>query len=142
MLKRMAIVPFEMAIAALLILSGISGLVHVGISDPVLSLLPIWEGDILNIASILSGLLMFFGVASGKGRVELPGLILLNGVILSRFLLFGHLLGYGANFFQTGIFDFVVVIASMTRARSIRKDHVIVRLKEYDSSGTYNDVLR
>lgn len=129
MFRRMAIVPFEIAIAVLVILSGFTGLVHYGIIDPVSALLPDWESASLNWISLLSGFFMALGVASGKGKLELPGLMLLNGAIISRFLLYGHYLGYGSNFVQIGIFDLIIVVASLVRASSIGKKHTIVRLK-------------
>ena len=130
MLKRLAIVPFEGVIAALLILSGVFGLMHFGLIDPVTALLPQWESVLLNWLAILSGVFMFSGIATGVGRVEQAGLWVLNGVILSRFLLYGKYLGYGETFAQTGVFDATVVVASIVRMHSIKKRYVLMRVKD------------
>jgi hypothetical protein len=132
MLKRFSIAPFEAAIALLLIISGITSIMKYGVIDPVTSLLPGWEALTFNILSIVSGLCLIVGISTGRGKIEQAGLLFLTGIIIGRFLLFGDLLGYGAKFIQTGIFDLSVILASFVRWLSIRRGHIIVRLKEDD----------
>lgn len=139
MLKRMSIVPFEMAIAALLIISGMTGFLHFGITDPLSLLIPMWEQIILNGLSVLSGVFLAAGVSADSGRFEMAGLLFLNGVILSRFLLYGHYFGYGNNFLQTGLFDLAVIVASLARGRTIRKKHVLVKFRHISSLEDYNN---
>lgn len=140
MFRRMTIAPFEMAIAIFLVISGVSGLFHYGVIDPLAILIPMWEEIALNCLAIISGLCMLFGVAIDSGRFEAAGLFFLNGALISRFILYGHYLGYGNNFIQTGIFDLVVVIASLIRGRTIRKKHVIVKFDNISSVESLSDV--
>lgn len=139
MLKRISIIPFEAAIAILLILSGFAGLARFGILDPVYSLLPMWEASLFNFLSIFSGGLILAGVAKGSGKIEQFGLFLLLGIIAGRFLIFGHYFGYGKNFFQTGLFELSIIGASLTRLNSVRKRHVVVLFKEYKERNGADD---
>lgn len=127
MFRRLTIAPFEVAIAALLVISGFTSIMHFGIIDPVSALLPAWEGAILNLVSILSGLLMLLGLMTGRGNVERSGLYFLMAVIVSRFLLFGHFFHYGENFIQTGIFDLTIIWAAVARIITTLKKQVLVR---------------
>lgn len=128
--RRIAIVPFEMAIAILALGSGITGLLHIGFIDPVSQLLPNWEADSLNTSLILCGIAMAMGVITGSGAIESVGLWLLNATIIARFILYGHFLHYGAEFVLTGVFDLAIILASTVRLWSIRTRHTLLRARE------------
>jgi hypothetical protein len=137
-LRRMSIIPFETAIAALMIIAGFSSLLHIGILDPVYAMLPSWESLALSVMSILSGIMMMVGIAADRGHIEQAGLLFLNRVILARFMLYGHFFGYGENFIQIGVFYLVILISSAARSFALRKRHVVVMLKDIDDiSGKY-----
>ena len=127
-LGRLAVAPFEAAIAALLIISGIAALAGYGLTDPVSALLPGWEAVTLSAVSAGTGGLMTGGIASGQRGAETAGLLLLTGVIGSRFLLYGAYLGFGSRFAVTGVFDAAIIWAAVTRLRTIRRGLVIVRV--------------
>ncbi len=126
---RLVIIPFETAIAILLMLSGTAALMHYGVIDPVAVLLPHWEAIFLNVLSILSGFLMIMGMALDEGRVEESGLLFLCGSLISRFLLYGHYLHYKSGFFVTGLFYLTIIIAGAVRIVTIRRKSTIVRIK-------------
>lgn len=130
--KRIAIVPFEAAIAILALGSGLTGIFKFGIVDPVNTLLPAWEAGLLNAGLIVCGICMLLGIGLGKAILEAPGLWLLIGTILARLILYGHFLHYGTNFILTGIFDLAIIIAGFVRLRSINKKQVILRVKDGD----------
>jgi hypothetical protein len=123
---RLAVVPFEAAIAALLIISGVSSLMKFGVVDPFTALLPAWQQHLLSGVSVATGFLMWFGSGLPHKGSEYAGLMLLIAVILSRFLLFGQYLGYGSGFIVTGVFDAAIVCAAVSRLVTLVKDRKIV----------------
>lgn len=133
--RRIAIVPFETAVAVLLIASGSAGLAHVGVIDPVGALLPGWESVTLYAMTIFTGVLMVAGIATAGRGVEMAGLLFLLAVMADRFILYGYYLGFGPDFAVNGIFDMAVVWAALTRHRTVRKRQVIVRIQNGQASG-------
>lgn len=129
-LARLAVVPFEAAIAALLAVYGIAALAGYGIIDPVADLLPAWEATALSVMSVATGVLMTAGTAVPHRGAETAGLLFLVAVIACRFLLFGYYLGYGSQFVTTGVFDAGLVWAAAARLSSIRRGLVLVRTGE------------
>lgn len=129
MLKRISIVPFEVAIAFYALFSGVASIAQLGVTDPLVALLPGWEALALNIATLISGILMIAGVGAGISKIEQAGLFFLDGILISRFLLYGHYLHYGTNFFVTGLFTAAILLASVARSISISKNHVILRVE-------------
>jgi hypothetical protein len=117
-LARLAVVPFEAAIAALLAVYGVAALAGYGIIDPVAALLPAWEATALSVMSVATGVLITAGTA---------GLLFLVAVIACRFLLFGYYLGYGSQFVTTGVFDTGLVWAAGTRLSAIRRGLILIR---------------
>ncbi len=127
-LARLAVAPFEAAIAALLVISGLAALAGYGLTDPVQALLPGWEATVLAVMSVASGLGMGAGIAAGRRGTEAAGLLFLLAVITSRFLLTGHVLGYGPRFVVTGVFDAAVAWAALARLGTLARGQVIVRV--------------
>jgi heme/copper-type cytochrome/quinol oxidase subunit 3 len=125
-LTRLGIIPFQTAIAILLVISGLISLTGYGDTDPFSLLLPVWEVVALAVSSVLSGVAVLAGLALPHRGSESAGLILLVAVILSRFLLYGQLLGYGPSFIVTGVFDSVLIWASLIRLGTIARRRVIV----------------
>src|SRR5260221_9414188 len=126
MRRRLAVQPFEAAIAGLLIVSGIAGLARYGIIDPTAALLPAWEAVSLNIFFAATGLLILAGVAAAWRAGEAAGMLFLTGVIAARFLLFGWYLGFGPAFIVTGVFDAGLIWAAVARLLAISRHQVIV----------------
>lgn len=127
--RRLMVVPFETAIAILLIISGAVGLAHYGIIDPIAALLPAWEAAALNIMAIFAGGLMTTGMGGSLKRPELSGLLLLLGVVICRFILFGYYLGFGENFVTTGVTDAAFIWAAVARLITILNGSSIVIIK-------------
>lgn len=132
--RRITIVPFETAVAVLLIASGTAGLTHTGIIDPVTALLPGWEAVALYAMTIFTGTLMVTGIATAARGIEMAGLLFLTAVITDRFILYGYYLGFGADFAVTGVFDAAVAWAALTRHRTVRKRQIIVRIQNGQAS--------
>jgi hypothetical protein len=124
--RRLAVQPFEAAIAALLLISGAAGLARYGITDPTAALLPAWEAVSLNVVLAATGLLILAGIARAWRAGEAAGMLFLTGVIAARFLLFGYYLGFGPAFVVTGVFDLAVIWAAIARLLAIRRHQVIV----------------
>lgn len=128
--RRLSVTPFETAIAALLVISGVASALHYGVIDPVTALLPGWEAVLLSVMSAVTGLLMIAGSAVPHRGSETAGLLFLAAVIASRFLLYGYYLGFGVNFAVTGVFDSALVWAAAARLGTIRRHEVLVRVSE------------
>ena len=128
-LARLAVIPFETAIAVLLIGSGTAQLARIGITDPVQVLLPAWEAFALSAVTIVTGLLMVTGTAAASRGAEIAGLLLLAAVIADRFLLYGWYLGFGLNFAVTGVFDSAVIWAALARLATVRRGETIIRVR-------------
>jgi hypothetical protein len=126
-LARLAVVPFEAAIAALLAVYGVAALAGYGIIDPVAALLPAWEATALSVMSVATGVLITAGTAVPHRGAETAGLLFLVAVIACRFLLFGYYLGYGSQFVTTGVFDTGLVWAAGTRLSAIRRGLILIR---------------
>lgn len=129
MYRQVSLTPFESAVAALLIISGIAALAHYQPGDPVSALLPPWEAASLSVISVLTGVLLVAGCAAPHDGIERAGLLFLLAVILSRFLLYGAYLGYGTGFAVSGVFDATVAWAAVARLGRIR-DGLVVRLSD------------
>jgi hypothetical protein len=127
--RRLVIVPFETAIALLLIATGITGIFHAAVVDPVDALLPHPEAVALYAMSAFTGLLMAAGIAASNRGTEIAGLLFLTAVILDRFILYGYYLGFGASFIVTGIFDSAIVWAALTRLHTVRKRRALVMIQ-------------
>lgn len=128
-MRRLAIYPFEAAVAVLLFVSGISGLLKYGVTDPVSALLPMWLAVTLNVMTTLTGGLMLAGTMAGERRAELAGLLFLIGVVTCRFILFGVYFGFGSDFVTTGIFYTAIICAALVRLSSIRRGLMVVRIR-------------
>lgn len=128
--RRLAVTPFETAIALLLVVSGVAALLHFGLIDPVAALLPSWESAALSAMSIMTGGLLIAGAGVPHRGAEAAGLLFLTAVVLSRFLLFGFYLGFGKSFAVTGVFDAALVWAAVARLDTIRRREVLVRVAE------------
>jgi hypothetical protein len=131
--RRVTIVPFEAAVALLLIASGAAALCGFGLVDPIGALLPGWEALALNIMTVAAGGLVLAGVAGASAASEAAGLVMLAAVVVCRFILYGRYLGYGENFAVTGVLDASVLWAAAVRLQTIRRRLAIVRV---DQSGT------
>lgn len=127
-LQLLTITPFESAVAALLMITGIAGLGHYRTIDPVTALLPAWEAAFLSAMTVLTGVLLLAGSGIPHRAAETAGLLFLTGVIISRFLLYGAYLGYGQDFAVTGVFYATLVWAALARLLTIRRGQVVVRV--------------
>lgn len=136
--RRIAIVPFEFAIAILVLGSGLISVFHLGTTDPINTLLPTWEANLISVSFLLSGILMIFGISLASAAIESLGLWFLNAIILSRFVLYGHYFHYNEDFWLMGIFDLAIILAGVIRLRSIKSEHVLIKVKKDDTGDIFN----
>jgi len=132
---RLTVTPFETAVALLLVSTAAASIAHVGVFDPVDSLLPKPEAFALNVWAIITGFLMVTGAALGARGPEIAGLLFLIGVVVNRFILYGYYLGFGVNFMVTGIFYSAVVGAALVRLHTLRTHRVLIMLRDGRDSG-------
>lgn len=132
-LGRTSTVPFELAIALLLTITGAFALFHVGPVDQLTSILPEWEAVSLDVLAIVSGLSILSGVAFAKTAMEIAGIWFLNGSLIARVLLYGRYLGFSSDFFVTGFINLVFFFAGLARWISIVRGHTIIKAKDENS---------
>jgi hypothetical protein len=126
--SRLSSTPFEVAVAALLIISGISGLLHLIPDQPSVILLPDWESYTLNSLSVVSGLFLIHGTGKPSRRIELSGLLLLLAVILSRFIIYLTFIRDIKFIIAMLVFDLAVILGTIARLETVLSGDVIVRV--------------
>jgi hypothetical protein len=112
---RIQMLPFEISVAMLFIISGTAQLLKLGRSDPTLLVLPFWEATTITILEIVTGLFIMGGVGSGLRRFELAGQFFLVAVLMARLLLYASAFGVNQNFIITGVFYATMLWAAVSR---------------------------
>lgn len=120
--------PFEAAVSALLIFSGIVIIARIGPPDPIDILLPRWEVDMLAVMFLLAGASTLAGLTIGRASVEGAGLLLLSGSLVIQLILYLYYLGADARFVLSGIVDAMFVAAAAGRLLSIRSRRVVIEV--------------
>lgn len=128
LLSRVIVAPFETAVSALLVFSGVVIITHTGPPDPVNILLPSWEVYVLAVMFLLSGACTFGGLALGAIAVEGSGLLLLSGSLIIRLILYAIYLGTDVTFALSGIVDALFIAAALARLLTIRSRRVIIEI--------------
>ena len=129
---RISTLPFEIAIAALFIISAIAHLGHWGPPDVTLDVLPYWESLAISVLGLLTGLLTIIGVAKASRRFELTGMMFLVGILVIRLLLYANYLGVGRNFIITGVFYSTMLWAAIARVVSLQRGDSLARIRGHD----------
>lgn len=130
MLHRMAVAPFECAIAVLILVSGVAQVFGWGTADPVNILLPAWEVYLLSAMLLLCGFLVLLGIGLDHVATEAVGLVLLMGSLLARLVLYNVYLGTNSTFVLTGTLDLVFILAAISRLSTIRRARVVIELRK------------
>jgi hypothetical protein len=121
---------FETSIAVLLIIAGLTQLVHWGTSDIVLAVLPHWESVLFDLVTVLAGFMIIGGIMVTGRRLEMSGLLMTVAIFTSRFLLYGAYFGFlNADFAQTGVFYAAVLWAALARFRLLQRGDTFVQFK-------------
>ena len=82
---RLRALPFQVAMAGLALVSGTTGLLHIGTATDSLTLLfPTWLVLGLNVTYIMSGVCMILGLALPRRDVEGFGLVQLGAAVVVR----------------------------------------------------------
>lgn len=131
-LRRFTVLPFEVLIGALVIVSGGLALIHVGgIGQDVLSLtLPGWLTTTLNVVYVASGLAILAGIGSARADFEAAGLIgVASGAVIRGLALVWFTWDRPdvRSLIVVGlIFDVMIVIACAIRIRHLAQRKTIV----------------
>jgi hypothetical protein len=113
---RLSLVPFEGAIAFLVMVQGTMGLLGVG---PTLDIVPPWARTLLLILYMVGGLGILIGILFARGDVEAAGLIFLASALAARSYLIALDFGWSLNGVVTVTFGVVFVAACVTRFRNL-----------------------
>lgn len=112
---------FEAAFGFLLVSSGLTTLMGWSALDPFELVLPYWLLFVFNICYTLSGVAIILGLFFHRGDVEGSGLVMLVPLLIARGILFGFLLGWGADAIVSLVFSFVFSAACLGRIYLIVK---------------------
>jgi uncharacterized membrane protein YphA (DoxX/SURF4 family) len=112
---RIQMLPFEITIAFLFIMSGIAQIFKWGPPDNTLLALPFWEARTITILEIVTGLFIVFGVASSQRRFELAGQFFLVAILITRLLLYANAFGIDEDFIISGVFYATLLWAAVSR---------------------------
>lgn len=118
---RWSVLPFEMLIAGLVVVSGGLALLHVGgLGKDALSVqLPSWLNIATNAVYVLSGLSMLAGVGLGRGDVEAFGLAGIAAGVVARSVALLWFIWVPAMVGVPLIFNGMVVVACAVRLASL-----------------------
>lgn len=118
---RVSLAPFRAAIAAIIVVQAVIALGGWGLVDPINVLLPEWLATGFNLAYLLAGAALLFGILWPRGDVEAASLVLLCCTISARGVMFGALLGWGLQSISSLAFSACIAVGCAARV------HLIVR---------------
>lgn len=120
-LRRLAVLPFEVLIAGLVIVSGSLALLHIGgLGQDALSVqLPDWLNVASNLTYLLAGLAMFSGIGLARGDIEAAGLVGISAGVIIRAVALVWFVGWSGLIIVTVSFNMMVVIACGVRLSHI-----------------------
>jgi hypothetical protein len=127
--SRLTVIPAETMIAVWVLFSGIFGLLHFGIIDPLAALLPWWLAQTFNASAAIAGICLLVGVKKGSFPVEAVGLILLAMVVMGRLVVFVAYLGFHTSALSTVVFDSAVWWFCAVRLRTLLHGQTVVLIK-------------
>jgi hypothetical protein len=129
MVSRISVQPFEIAVALLLIISGLAQFFGWGQSDVTLIILPRWEQHLISSLAIFSGMSVVAGVSLNLRRFELSGMLFLISMFIIRLMLYAVYLGVNWSFAITGVFYISVLWAAVVRVIRILKGGTIIWIR-------------
>lgn len=118
-LARLNIFSFMTAIAAFVLLSGIFGLLHYGIIDPVGDTFPSWLSITIQTTYALSGLFILLGLLFVYRNIEASGHLLLIGASIGRLTAQISFLGFDPVAYTSLLFSCILIWAAATRVIEI-----------------------
>ena len=126
--RRLSVVPFEAAIGAIALYSGLVGLLHLSQSSDALNLLlPGWFVIALQITYLVAGFAMLYGAGRGRGSAEVFGLILVGASLIVRSVALFWFLGVDALALNAIFPNAVFLAACASRYRALAKGVTLVR---------------
>lgn len=117
---RLRAFPFQASIAGLAVLTGATGLLHIGTSTSALqALMPNYLVDILNALYLTSGLAMLSGQALPRRDIEGFGLVVLASSVLVRGAALVLLAGVTEEVITIYVFYLMILWACAVRLRQL-----------------------
>lgn len=122
------IVPFQTVIALFCVLTGVFGLMNLGLNNDIFirAIGPIWA-SVFNIAYIVAGAGMILGVALARKDIELFGLTVIASQLLIRAISMGWIAGLNRLIIVGYFFNALTIGACVVRAMTILRYKVIVQ---------------
>lgn len=127
-LARLQVVPFEVAIAAIALYAGVSGLFGVAASTDALAvLLPSWALVAFQLAYIAGGLGLLWGIMRGRAAPEAFGLVTVGTSIVVRSLAMFYFLGWDQRAVSALVPNALFLAACIVRYRALGHGQTLVR---------------
>lgn len=128
-LRKLAVLPFEAAIALVSVWAGVVSLLGFTIGGQTLSAaLPPWMVAVFNLLYVLSGLAILLGVGWGYRNLEASGLILLLMSLLVRCTALVVVVGLTGVVLVTQFSTVIFMAAALLRLVAVLKRAVIAQI--------------
>lgn len=128
-IERLATVPFESLIAALVVVSAVAGLFGIGDVQILDRELPTWLYVAISATYGLAGATMLVGIGTARGNVEAAGLVLLLSGVFVRFVGVGLAVGFTDERVILLLTLYVLTLAAgIARLRTILHQETLVRI--------------
>lgn len=125
--ERQTASPFETMLAIYFAYAAVATMLNFGIvASPLTNLLGAKIAVLTNVAYLLAGLAMYFGIGLRKGNVEAFGLILVMTSLSVRAVATAWLLGTNPMIINSYVSTAVFLLACMVRLRMIFKSQQVL----------------
>ena len=129
--ERVNTIPFETLIGIFAALSGLLGLLHIGLPNDILrELLKTWQVVAFNISYLIAGMAMVIGIGAARADLEGFGLGLVAMNVAIRAVASVVLLGFDQLVISSIFFNLLVIGACIIRIISLARNEVIFKFKE------------
>jgi hypothetical protein len=130
-LRRQSVVPFETALAAICVYSGIAGFLQFGLVNNIFSkMLGVVLANVFNSAYIASGAAMFMGVGLNRRNLEAFGVIMLAMSLVVRSVVVHHNVGFSPDVLNNYAFAAAFIVACAVRLWSLAKKQTLIETTE------------
>lgn len=139
--RRLCVLPFEVAMAVLVFFSGMASLLHLSTTvDALTQSFPGWLVVALNVMYCLSGLTMFAGIGTARRDLEGSGVVLLGSAVVVRFIAVVASSGFIAPVFVQLMFYAGVVTACGIRLKHLVQGSQLILVSSGGMSGQTRDI--
>jgi hypothetical protein len=114
---------------ALAVVSGVAGLFHFGVIDPLADVLPSWLALLSQGMYLTAGVALLVGVARGSFSIEAFGLVLLATVAGTREIVFVIYFGPHAVALTSVVFYLAILWACGARLRTLLRRQTVIAVR-------------